>query len=100
MIGNVRMEQTRSVEEDCDLSDDMKKFYDGPCHPMRSKSKDPYGDHKRDMAFRPAGDMNNEDPYEFNAWLDIGRSIEHVQERVDVLHNNKWLDAQSKDMKI
>jgi hypothetical protein len=100
MIGNVRMEQTRSGSETCDLGKDLKKFYDGPCHPMSSESKAPYGDHERDMAFRPGGDMAGEDPYTFNAWLDIGRSIEHVQERVQILHDMDWLDVQSKALTI
>lgn len=100
LIGTVRMEQTRSGTESCDLGNALKKFYSGPCHPTSSKSDKPYGDHERDIAFRPAGDMKGEDSYTFNAWLDIGRSIEHVQERTQLLHDRKWLDFQSKDLKI
>ena len=33
IIGGVRLQQTRSVQEECNVNDDLKKFYDMPCHP-------------------------------------------------------------------
>jgi hypothetical protein len=93
LIGFVRLTQTRGQNAtSCPhLSDDLRKFYDGGCHEPGVATA--FGPWDSDYSFRPHGDTNH-----FIAWLEVGRSITTVTDRIDRLLLFNWMDLSTQDL--
>jgi hypothetical protein len=94
LVGFVKLMQTRGQNTSlCEhLSDELRTFYDGQCHPPGPANA--FGRHETDYSFRP----QNEN--QFVAWLEVGRSMPTVIERIDALMTFDWLDLNTQDVKI
>jgi len=96
LVGLVRVAQRRGVAEECEgLGKDLAHLFDGQCHPSGGNPR-PYGPYDVDFAFRG----RKEDPSLFDAWLEIGRGRNAVNERMWSLMENQWLDLDSQNVVV
>lgn len=97
LLGWVKLAQTRGPDttQCADLSADLRRFHTGNCHPSSGVAL-PYGPHATDYSFRPVPNSNNR----FDAWLEVGRSVQSVQQRVQFLRNHSWLDLSTQEVVI
>lgn len=104
VLGWARMTQTRGVNGTCEeLGDTMRMFVmimqdsqsSATCHEKSSVAQ-AYGPHFTDFAFRPEPEGSNR----FEAWLELGRSMQSVQQRAAFLQQHRWLDSNTQDISI
>lgn len=80
LLGKIRVAQTRSVPQTCNMDAALERFYTGMCHPAGGDAQ-AYGTTKIDysMAFEPY--RIGSEKGMFVAWIDIGRPTETLEKQ-------------------
>jgi len=91
-VGFVRVTQIKGTITECELTDNLRKFYPGNCFPTAQPGTivNSFGASDRDEAFQALGPERATG--EFEAWLDTGRPVAEVQSRIDSLIQDFWID--------
>jgi hypothetical protein len=117
LLGKVRLAQTRSVPVKCDINNDLVGFYDGECHP-KGGTPESFGTSEKtgkrangryftwtygptlDTSFYFAPYTQSNEKNKFVAWVDIGRSLDILDQQFKSLKDFDWLDDNSQDATV
>jgi hypothetical protein len=104
LVGKIAVVQTRGVPKDCDMKDDLKRFYSKQCNPP-GEGAPAYGYAAQNppkldyaSAYEPCNLGSNDG--KFVAWLDIGRPMKTLDEQFQSLLDLRWMDDNSQHVQI